>query len=96
MDKNSISEDPLFASITENFEDFHLMTTARNGRFNILTHQFDSTDSLLSPSIDAGDPTSSFDVEPKNNGGRINQGADGNTAEASQTPKSHGSDDKHK
>ncbi|MBI2870245.1 MAG: right-handed parallel beta-helix repeat-containing protein [Candidatus Omnitrophica bacterium] len=35
-----------------------------------------------SPSIDAGDPEDDFSLEPQSNGGRINQGAYGNTAEA--------------
>lgn len=38
-----------------------------------------------SPAIDAGDPQSSFNLEPSPNGGRINQGAYGNTAEATQS-----------
>lgn len=45
------------------------------------------TDALLaSPAIDAGDPASDFSNEPTPNGGRVNQGAYGNTAEASKTP----------
>ena len=35
-----------------------------------------------SPAIDAGDPTSPFLAEPAPNGGRVNQGYDGNTAQA--------------
>ncbi len=35
-----------------------------------------------SPAIDAGDPSSSYDVEPQPNGGRIDLGHTGNTAEA--------------
>jgi hypothetical protein len=38
-----------------------------------------------SPCIDAGDPTSSFALEPEPNGGRINMGAYGNTEEASRS-----------
>jgi hypothetical protein len=34
------------------------------------------------PSVDAGDPADAFDLEPSPNGGRINQGAYGNTADA--------------
>jgi hypothetical protein len=36
----------------------------------------------LSPCIDAGKPTSDFSLEPEPDGGRINMGAYGNTAEA--------------
>jgi len=36
----------------------------------------------LSPCIDAGDPASDFSLEPEPDGGRINMGAYGNTAEA--------------
>lgn len=35
-----------------------------------------------SPSIDTGDPTDNFDLEPQPNGGRINMGYYGNTPEA--------------
>jgi hypothetical protein len=40
----------------------------------------------LSPCIDAGDPASDYSSEPMPNGGRINMGAYGNTAEATCTP----------
>lgn len=39
-----------------------------------------------SPTIDAGDPTSSFANEPAPNGGRVNVGADGNTSAAQVSP----------
>ena len=41
---------------------------------------------LLSKAIDAGDPDAAFENEPGPNGGRLNMGAYGNTAEASMTP----------
>lgn len=45
------------------------------------------TDALIaSPAIDAGNPASGFSNEPVPNGGRINLGCYGNTAEASKTP----------
>ncbi len=44
-----------------------------------------------SPLIDAGDPSSLFEMEPPVNGGRINIGAYGNTSVASMTPSSPGS-----
>lgn len=42
-------------------------------------------DADTSPAIDAGDPASPFALEPQPNGGRINLGAWGNTAEASRS-----------
>ena len=42
-------------------------------------------DSVTSPAIDAGDPTSDYAAEPSPNGARINLGAYGNTAEASKS-----------
>ncbi|MCJ7449249.1 MAG: IPT/TIG domain-containing protein [Bacteroidales bacterium] len=36
----------------------------------------------ISPCIDAGDPASPYNLEPSDNGGRINMGAYGNTDEA--------------
>jgi hypothetical protein len=44
-----------------------------------------TTDSVTSPAIDAGDPTSDFSNEPAGNGGRINIGFDGNTKYASKS-----------
>ncbi|MBQ3315918.1 MAG: right-handed parallel beta-helix repeat-containing protein [Kiritimatiellae bacterium] len=64
--------------------DVHL-TTPAGYRKNGSDEWF--TDALLaSPAIDAGDPASDFSNEPTPNGGRVNQGAYGNTAEASKTP----------
>ena len=39
-----------------------------------------------SAAIDAGDPAADYSNEPSSNGGRLNLGAYGNTAEASRTP----------
>ena len=39
-----------------------------------------------SPAIDLGDPASDWSAEPGSNGSRVNLGAYGNTAEASETP----------
>jgi hypothetical protein len=80
-DANSISADPLFASIVSGNEDFHLKSTA--GRW---TGSGWTTDAVNSPCIDAGDPSSSYFLEPAPNGGRVNQGAYGNTQYASKTP----------
>jgi len=43
-------------------------------------------DGITSPCIDAGDPSSPVEDEPEPNGGRINMGAYGGTAEASKSP----------
>lgn len=43
------------------------------------------TDAVFSPCIDSGDPASAFNLEPAPNGGRVNMGFDGNTAQASKT-----------
>ena len=42
-------------------------------------------DEVTSPCIDAGDPNSPVGDEPEPNGGRINMGAYGGTAEASKS-----------
>ena len=73
-----ISVDPMFAD-PANY-DFHLKSTA--GRWDGSTWVIDSEDS---PCIDAGDPSSGYGNEPTPNGGRINIGAYGNTAEASKS-----------
>ena len=43
-------------------------------------------DDVTSLCIDAGDPSSDYSLEPDPNGGCINIGAFGNTAEASLSP----------
>lgn len=43
-------------------------------------------DDVTSPCIDAGDPNSPVGDEPMPNGGRVNMGAYGGTAEASKSP----------
>jgi hypothetical protein len=47
-------------------------------------------DALKSPCIDAGDPASSYSLEPSPNGGQVNMGAYGNTAQASMTGEGAG------
>ena len=49
------------------------------------------TDDVTSPCIDAGDPASDYANEPAPNGGRINLGCYGNTAEASKSGTSSAS-----
>ena len=70
--------DPLFAGGS----DFHLKSEA--GRYNPSTETW-VIDAQTSPCIDAGDPCSPIGVEPNPNGGRINIGAYGGTAQASKS-----------
>jgi len=73
-----ISLNPLFNSTS--IFDFHLKSQA--GRWNGTGWQ---NDTVTSPAIDMGDPTSDYSLEPAPNGGRINMGAYGNTIYASKT-----------
>ena len=78
--EGNISEDPLFADSASG--DYHLKSTG--GRWNPSTASW-VTDAVHSPCIDAGDPSSTYSNELPPNGGRINMGAYGNTAEASKS-----------
>jgi len=73
--------DPLFADATE--RDFHLQSHV--GRWDPRAKSW-VQDSATSRCIDAGDPNDPVGDEPNPNGDRINQGADGGTAEASKSP----------
>ncbi len=75
----NISSDPLFADSANN--DYHLRSTA--GRYNPQNGAW-VIDTAHSPAIDAGNPSSPYALETAPNGGRINMGAYGNTAEASR------------
>jgi hypothetical protein len=70
--------DPLFASASN---DYHLRSM--HGRY---TPGGWVMDAVTSPAIDAGDPASDYSQETQPNGGRVNLGAYGNTAEASRSP----------
>lgn len=50
-----------------------------------------TNDVTYSPTIDAGDPLSAYELEPRPNGGRINMGRHGNTVEASKSYLAGGS-----
>ncbi len=63
--------------------DYHLMSRA--GRWDSAGENW-AFDDVTSPCIDAGDPNSLMGPEPFPNGGRINMGAYGGTAEASRSP----------
>ena len=78
----NINVPPLFApSGTGEPPDYHLQSTV--GRFDPKTGQW-VIDAQHSPCIDAGDLRDAYDLEPEPNGHRINQGAYGNTPEASK------------
>jgi hypothetical protein len=79
----NLNVDPLFADPAA--LDYHLRSAG--GRF---TPGGFVNDGVTSPAIDAGDPTSPFAAETPPNGGRINLGAFGNTAEASRSPGGSG------
>ncbi|MGE5296042.1 MAG: hypothetical protein ACM3VT_14555, partial [Solirubrobacterales bacterium] len=75
---DNIQADPLF--VDPNAGDFHLLS--QTGRWDPIGG-IRIEDYTTSPCIDAGDPTSAVGHEPTPNGGRINLGAYGGTAEAS-------------
>jgi hypothetical protein len=96
--KGNIEADPLFADLgyfDENGTpedvnddhwvdgDYHLKSEA--GRFEPNTEAW-IQDDVTSPCIDAGNPDSPVAFEPNPNGGIINMGAYGSTAEASKSP----------
>ena len=62
---------------------FHLRS--KGGHWNPVTKQW-VTDTMTSPCIDAGDPTSAYNLQPTPNGGRIEMGAYGDTCYASKSP----------
>ena len=97
VDQNSLTGDPLFVDPANH--DFHLESlygSFHGGSFApaldaqtqlpILPTATLSLDAAQSPAIDRGDPTSSFAGEPTPNGGFINLGAYGGTAQASLSP----------
>ncbi len=75
----NMSANPLFFDPANG--DFHLRSEA--GRWNGTAWVLDPD---TSPCIDRGDPASPYEWEPAPNGGRINMGAYGGTAEASKSP----------
>lgn len=74
----NLSTNPLFADPAGG--NFHLRSEI--GRY-LPSQGSWVVDTEQSPAIDAGDPASPFGAEPQPNGGRVNIGAFGNTAEAS-------------
>jgi predicted outer membrane repeat protein len=78
--KGNIDADPRFAD--PNSGDYHLKSEA--GRWDANEGRW-TIDAVTSPCIDAGDPMSPIGYEPFPNGGVINMGAYGGTAEASKS-----------
>jgi len=76
----NVDVDPCFAD--PNNGDYHLKSQA--GRWDPNEQNW-VKDDVTSPCIDAGDPMSPIGYEPFPNGGRINMGAYGGTAEASKS-----------
>ena len=79
--EGNINVDPLFADSTS--DDYHLKSRA--GRWLSGSSSGWVTDNVTSPCIDAGDPGALIGDEPEPNGGRINMGTYGGTAEASKS-----------
>jgi hypothetical protein len=82
-----ITTDPQFVNAGT---DFHIKSTAGSyagGTWPPLTASGGTwtNDASTSPAIDAGNPADAYANEPADNGSRINQGAYGNTVQASKT-----------
>ena len=76
----NIDADPCFAD--PNKGDYHLKSQGGRWDAGIESWVFDD---VTSPCIDAGDPSTPIGLEPFPNGGIINMGAYGGTAEASKS-----------
>jgi len=77
----NIAVDPLFADAENG--DYHLKSQA--GRWDPVSKSW-VLDSVTSPCIDAGDPSTSIVNEPQPRGLRVNMGAYGGTSQASKSP----------
>jgi predicted outer membrane repeat protein len=80
-DPNGTADDPNDDFWVEG--DYHLKSQA--GRWDPKSQSW-VKDDVTSPCIDTGDPNSPVGDEPEPNGGRVNLGAYGGTAEASKSP----------
>ena len=81
QDAHSYDGDADFADVRA--LDFHLKS--RGGRYEPATKKFVTTDKTTSPLVDAGNPEASVGGETADNGGRINIGLYGGTAQASRS-----------
>lgn len=77
----SVFANPLFANAAQG--DFHVRSTT--GRYDTNLLGFVSTDTNYSAAIDVGDPAAAVGDEPSPNGGRLNAGLYGGTAQASKS-----------
>lgn len=82
QDVHSLGVDPLFYNPAA--DDYHLRSGM--GRYDPSFSGFVTTDTNLSPLIDAGSPSSLWTNEPSPNGSRVNIGLYGDTAQASKSP----------
>jgi len=80
-DEGNIDADPLFADAANG--EYHLKSQA--GRWDPVSQSW-VIDNVTSPCIDSGNPSSTVVLEPVPNGGLINMGTYGGTAEASKSP----------
>ncbi len=78
--QGNLDVEPLFAGSANG--DYRLKSQA--GRWNAVSSSW-VRDAVTSPCIDAGDPYGSIGLEPFPNGGVVNLGFDGGTAEASKS-----------
>ena len=91
QDAGSFAADPLWAAVGSGSsappvpmsKNFRPKSAA--GRYNPATQAFDLFDSTTSATIDAGDPGEAVGAETAPNGGRVNLGSYGGTAEASRS-----------
>ena len=67
----------------EAIDDYHLKSPF--GRWDPISGNFVFTDTVFSPAIDTGDPTTAYANETLPNGSNVNMGAYGNTVEASKS-----------
>ena len=81
-DMHSFGFDPQFKDAAA--DDFHPLS--QYGRYNPETKKFVKTDKTTSKLIDMGNPSFAFANETEPNGGRINVGMYGDTAQASRSP----------
>ncbi|MEK7746209.1 MAG: G8 domain-containing protein, partial [Elusimicrobiota bacterium] len=82
QDPNSIRAHPRWADVSAGAEDFHPRSKA--GRYNPASGLMNLVDTVHSAGVDRGAPYEPFAQEPAPNGGRVNMGSYGNTAQASQ------------
>jgi hypothetical protein len=80
LDATEKEIDPLFVDLSAN--NFHLKSQA--GHYDVATDRW-LADEVTSPAIDSADPSSPYNRETMQNGGRANCGAYGNTAQASRS-----------